>query len=108
MTKLAQVYAVQQPASVFSPTSDSLQGHPGIVKLLRCNSTQLVLPKLRSFSHWGLPREHIRTLLQQLLQALEWLHSRGIVHRDIAPPNLMLDDDRIVIIDFGSACMMPC
>ncbi len=44
----------------------------------------------------------------QTLRALSYLHKRGIVHRDIAPDNLMISkgpDDRIVVklIDLGIA-----
>ncbi|MBD2446058.1 serine/threonine protein kinase [Nostoc sp. FACHB-152] len=42
-------------------------------------------------------------LLQSLLPVLEHIHSRGIIHRDISPENIILrDSDRLpVLIDFG-------
>ncbi len=42
-------------------------------------------------------------LLEQVLPVLAYIHSKGIVHRDISPDNLMLrDSDRLpVLIDFG-------
>ena len=39
----------------------------------------------------------------QLLEIIHWLHSRGIVHRDIRIPNVMLSHDQIRLIDFGLA-----
>lgn len=42
-------------------------------------------------------------LLQQLLPVLAHLHSRGIIHRDITPDNIILreSDAKPVLIDFG-------
>jgi len=41
---------------------------------------------------------------RQIGEALRIVHEAGIVHRDLKPSNLMLtDDNRVVLIDFGSA-----
>ena len=48
--------------------------------------------------------EKAREWLLVLLDALSYLHSKGLVHRDIKPSNIMFDeDDAPVIIDFGAA-----
>ncbi|ELR99022.1 protein kinase [Gloeocapsa sp. PCC 73106] len=46
----------------------------------------------------------ISNLLRQLLPVLEYIHSMGLIHRDISPDNLMLrsTDELAVLIDFGS------
>ena len=43
-------------------------------------------------------------LLQDILQALAFVHQQDVIHRDIKPPNLMRRrrDGRIVLIDFGA------
>ncbi|BDI14668.1 hypothetical protein ANSO36C_04700 [Nostoc cf. commune SO-36] len=45
----------------------------------------------------------VRQLLQQILPVLEYIHSLGVIHRDISPDNLMLRTvDKVpVLIDFG-------
>ncbi|MGF1938155.1 MAG: protein kinase domain-containing protein [Nostoc sp. ChiQUE02] len=45
----------------------------------------------------------VRQLLQQILPVLEYIHSIGVIHRDISPDNLMLRtvDKLPVLIDFG-------
>ncbi|MBD2448639.1 protein kinase [Nostoc sp. FACHB-152] len=45
----------------------------------------------------------VRQLLQQILPVLEYIHSMGVIHRDISPDNLILraSDQLPVLIDFG-------
>ena len=52
----------------------------------------------------GLTTRAAMRLLQQIAQALDAIHSRGIVHRDMKPANILFRaDGRPVIVDFGLA-----
>ncbi len=46
----------------------------------------------------------IKTILQQLLEAIETVHDMGLLHRDISPDNIIIEKDGSpVLIDFGAA-----
>lgn len=46
----------------------------------------------------------VRVTMQYLVAIVRQIHKRGIIHCDIKPSNIVLQDDgRIVLIDFGSA-----
>ena len=41
------------------------------------------------------------TLLLDVLQALHYLHRRGVLHRDLKPANVLISGGRVVVLDFG-------
>ena len=48
--------------------------------------------------------EDLIELLVPLIEALDEIHSQGLIHRDISPDNIMvLPDGRIKLMDFGAA-----
>jgi serine/threonine protein kinase len=50
-----------------------------------------------------MPLEALRPLLAPVMDALEYLHGQGKVHRDVAPDNVMVRADGTpVLIDFGA------
>ncbi|WP_329251269.1 protein kinase [Actinoallomurus sp. NBC_01490] len=57
-----------------------------------------------------LPLDQVRTIIANVLDALEHSHRNGIVHRDIKPANVMVDlrgsRPRVKILDFGIAKLM--
>lgn len=93
--------------------------HPGIVGIIDAGELQNGRPfiimqyvegvTLRSvMSPEGMNLERTAELLKQMGRALAAAHSRGILHRDLKPDNIMLQDlghgeEQIKIIDFGIA-----
>ena len=53
--------------------------------------------------HGPLPIDRARELGRDLLKALEVAHANGVIHRDVKPANLFIEDRRGVLTDFGIA-----
>lgn len=52
----------------------------------------------------GLSLQKTRVLLMQIAEALDYAHTRGVLHRDMKPSNILIDkDDCPYITDFGLA-----
>ena len=91
--------------------------HPNIVPIYRVGRAgagrviYFVMKYLRGGSLSGILRERgplepreVERLLREVGSALEYAGARGVVHRDIKPDNIMLDESgRFIVTDFGIA-----
>ena len=50
-----------------------------------------------------LPVAEVLRIGVEVADALDYAHARGLVHRDIKPGNIMMEDDHAVVTDFGIA-----
>jgi formylglycine-generating enzyme required for sulfatase activity len=89
--------------------------HPNIARVLRyfeANGTAYMLmphyhgqPLHEKIADGGrFDSDRARSLLLPLMDALAYLHKRGIVHQDVKPANIHVTDDGLpLLLDFGAA-----
>lgn len=53
---------------------------------------------------WPLPPKSVTHWLQKCLSAIAVVHDKGMLHRDLAPDNILINaEDQPILIDFGAA-----
>ena len=93
--------------------ADRLQ-HPGIARVFemrREGHTALIAselvdgPTVTSFvrASGGSELSQVVTAVGQVLEALDFAHRQGVIHRDLRPANVRVQGERIKITDFGMA-----
>jgi len=88
--------------------------HPHIVPLYDSGEASgrlyYVMPYVKGESMRGrlkrvgsIKASEARRIIREVADALDYAHSEGIVHRDIKPDNIILDDRHAMVTDFGIA-----
>lgn len=63
-------------------------------------------PSLRTVLEAGpVPPDRAARICEQVLAALDYAHTQGVLHRDVKPGNVMLVGDQAVLTDFGIALL---
>jgi len=101
-----------------------LLNHPKIIKLKEFFETREKLYIVQEYcaggnlsdmirrerKEGGLSETRVKNIFIQLLQAVNYLHSMNIVHRDIKSENILLKErytDDVRLLDFGLSRLMP-
>ncbi|KAJ4719184.1 Non-specific serine/threonine protein kinase [Melia azedarach] len=93
--------------------------HPNIVHLYEVMATKSKIYFVMEYAKGGelfnkvskgkLKEDVARKYFHQLINAVDFCHSRGVYHRDIKPENLLLDEnENLKISDFGLSALADC
>lgn len=87
--------------------------HPNVVKIFEVMASKSKIYIVLEFvgggelfdqiaKHGRLKEDEARRYFQQLINAVDYCHSRGVYHRDLKPENLLLDSSGVLkVSDFG-------
>ncbi|KAK7349386.1 hypothetical protein VNO77_06717 [Canavalia gladiata] len=90
-----------------------LISHPNVVKIYEVMASKTKIYIVLELVNGGelfdkiatsgrLKEDEARSYFQQLINAVDYCHSRGVYHRDLKPENLLLDSNGILkVSDFG-------
>ncbi len=110
-TDLGSVTYLQNEVSRLAGLGD----HPNVLSLLDANLqnrpaflvTPLLQSSLEAYVSSQVAVEQVSDWMEQVADALSYIHGRGILHCDLKPSNLLLDNqNRVRVVDFGQAHLL--
>jgi 3-phosphoinositide dependent protein kinase-1 len=121
--KQAEDLAKRQHPNVFNEIQmerrvllERVPTHPHLIRMLAAFQDYTTIYYLMELCHGDLWSElkhrnklvgchpsQAKAWMWQLLDAVEHLHSYGVVHRDLKPENVLLRNNQVVVIDLGTA-----
>jgi serine/threonine protein kinase len=81
-----------EPGLFFVLELEYFQGHT-LVELAWAHTDRLI------------PTDQLCVTVDHLIKAVKFIHAHRVAHRDLKPPNVMFDGQRLVLVDFGLACL---
>ncbi|XP_047327219.1 CBL-interacting serine/threonine-protein kinase 23-like [Impatiens glandulifera] len=91
--------------------------HPNVIRLYEVMASKAKIYIVMEFVNGGelfdkigskgkLKEDEARKYFQQLINAVDYCHSRGVFHRDLKPENLLLDSTGVLkVSDFGLSAL---
>lgn len=88
--------------------------HQNIIKIVASNLSSdqrfFIMPRYEQSLHQKLQtrnicKDEVISIVNSILNGLEYAHSEGVIHRDLKPENILLNGPQdVVISDFGLCC----
>jgi serine/threonine protein kinase len=112
---ISKKYSCQGPYSLYilrefliESSILSFSYHPNINKLITIQSCEILLVKedislAKLIKETTIPHDTKINYIGQIIKALHYLHCHHILHLDLKPDNIMITNDQVKLIDFGSS-----
>ena len=91
---------LQQNPAATAGNLNSYEAYGTYYSVLSLHGGETLLHRLNA--QHQIPVREAAVILRQILQALECFHSRGLLHLDISPDNILLLPEQVLLIDFNS------
>eukprot|EP00727_Mastigamoeba_balamuthi_P001554 m51a1_g11396 putative protein kinase (454) ;mRNA; f:4305-9567 len=82
---------------------NGIRGVPHVLNVFENNVGFIMEPYARQKLPQGASVQILRDVFTGLVDVLAAVHAKGIVHRDIRPPNILIHGDQPLLIDWGFA-----